>query len=143
MDGVDVREYRQQALREKIAVTLQKSELFSVSIAENISWGAPEASLREIMGASVIAQADDFISSAKDGYQTMVAERGMSLSGGQKQRISIARSVVKNAEILIFDDSTSALDLKTEALRNASLPDKIRQKGILHGRKNVHIKIEN
>lgn len=135
VDGVDVREYRQQALREKIAVTLQKSELFSVSIAENISWGAPEASLREIMGASVIAQADDFISSAKDGYQTMVAERGMSLSGGQKQRISIARSVVKNAEILIFDDSTSALDLKTEALRNASLPDKIRQKGILHGRK--------
>lgn len=135
MDGVDVREYRQQALREKIAVTLQKSELFSVSIAENISWGAPEASLREIMGASVIAQADDFISSAKDGYQTMVAERGMSLSGGQKQRISIARSVVKNAEILIFDDSTSALDLKTEALRNAFLPDKIRQKGILHGRK--------
>lgn len=115
VDGVDVREYRQKALREKVAVTLQKSELFSAAIGENIAWGAPEASPEGVKEAAVIAQADDFITSTKDGYDTMVAERGMSLSGGQKQRISIARAIVKEAEILIFDDSTSALDLKTEA----------------------------
>lgn len=115
VDGIDVREYCQKALREKVAVTLQKSELFSAPIGENIAWGAPEAAPEDIKNAAVIAQADDFIASTKEGYDTMVAERGMSLSGGQKQRLSIARAIVKEAEILIFDDSTSALDLKTEA----------------------------
>ena len=115
VDGVDVREYRQKDLRQKIASTLQKSELFSTTIEQNIAWGAPEASSEKIKSAAVTAQADDFISSTPEGYQTMVAERGMSLSGGQKQRLSIARAVVKKAEILIFDDSSSALDLKTEA----------------------------
>ena len=115
VDGTDVREYRQQELREKIAFTLQKSELFGSSIGENIAWGAPGASPKEIREAAVIAQADDFVSAAREGYDTMVAERGMSLSGGQKQRVSIARAVIKKAEILIFDDATSALDLKTEA----------------------------
>jgi len=115
VDGVDVRQYRQKALREKVAVALQKSELFGETIRENISWGAPEASKEEISKAAGIAQADAFIESKPDGYDTMVAERGSSLSGGQKQRLSVARAVVKDAEILIFDDSTSALDLKTEA----------------------------
>ena len=115
VDGVDVREYRQKDLRQKIASTLQKSELFSTTIEQNIAWGAPEASSEKIKSSAVIAQADDFISSTPEGYQTMVAERGMSLSGGQKQRLSIARAVVKEAEILIFDDSSSALDLKTES----------------------------
>ena len=115
VDGVDVREYRQKDLRQKIASTLQKSELFSTTIEQNIAWGAPEASSEKIKSAAVTAQADDFISSTPEGYQTMVAERGMSLSGGQKQRLSIARAVVKEAEILIFDDSSSALDLKTES----------------------------
>ncbi len=115
VDGIDVREYRQKTLRDKIAVTLQKSELFSTSIKENIAWGKPDAEAEDIYAAAAIAQADDFIQSAQNGYDTMVAERGMSLSGGQKQRISIARAVLKPAEILIFDDSTSALDLKTEA----------------------------
>ena len=115
VDGVDVREYRQKDLRQKIASTLQKSELFSTTIEQNIAWGAPEASSEKIKSAAVTAQADDFISSTPEGYQTMVAERGRSLSGGQKQRLSIARAVVKEAEILIFDDSSSALDLKTEA----------------------------
>ncbi|MGN0657113.1 MAG: ABC transporter ATP-binding protein [Ruminiclostridium sp.] len=115
VDDVDVREYNQKALREKIAVTLQKSELFSVPIKENIAWGKPDAAEGEIYAAAGIAQADDFIQKTPDGYNTFVAERGMSLSGGQKQRISIARAVIKPAEILIFDDSTSALDLKTEA----------------------------
>lgn len=115
VDGVDVKEYRQKALREKVAVSLQKSELFSLTIGENIGWGDPSADEKEIRTAAVSAQADEFISSSADGYNTLVAERGMSLSGGQKQRISIARAILKSAEILIFDDSTSALDLRTEA----------------------------
>ena len=115
VDGVDVREYDQTVLREKIAFVLQKSELFSRSIQENISWGDSCAELPSIQKAASIAQADDFILSTANGYDTLVAERGMSLSGGQKQRISIARAILKKAEILIFDDSTSALDLKTEA----------------------------
>ncbi len=121
VDGVDVRDYEQQALRDKIAVVLQKSELFSASIRENILWGNPEAADEAVVAAAKVAQADDFIKSTPDGYDTMVAERGMSLSGGQKQRISIARAVLKPAEILIFDDSTSALDLKTEANLYAAL----------------------
>ena len=115
VDDVDVRQYQQKPLRSKIAAALQKSELFSVSISDNIAWGAPDADADTIQSAARVAQADGFISSSPDGYQTMVAERGMSLSGGQKQRISISRAVLKGAEILIFDDSTSALDLKTEA----------------------------
>lgn len=115
VDGIDVREYKQKVLREKVVVAMQKSELFRASINENIAWGMPDASVEAVKAAAVTAQADDFISSAPDGYNTIVAERGMSLSGGQKQRLSIARAVLKSAEILIFDDSTSALDLKTEA----------------------------
>lgn len=115
VDGVDVKEYKQKTLRERIGVTLQKSELFSMPILENIAWGNPKAEEKEIHSAAAVAQADDFICSTPEGYHTLVAERGMSLSGGQKQRISIARAVLKPAEILIFDDSTSALDLTTEA----------------------------
>lgn len=115
IDGVDVRKYRQKDLREKIAIVLQKSELFSVRIKENIAWGRPEAEEADIQSAAAVAQADGFILSTAEGYDTLVAERGMSLSGGQKQRISIARAALKSAEILVFDDSTSALDLKTEA----------------------------
>lgn len=115
VDGRDVRDYRQKSLRGKIAIALQKSELFSVSIKENIAWGAPGAEEERIHEAAQIAQAEEFIASTPAAYDTPVAERGMSLSGGQKQRMSIARAVLKDAEILIFDDSTSALDLKTEA----------------------------
>lgn len=121
VDGVDVREYRQKELRKKISIVLQKSELFSTTIQENIAWGAPDAAIQAIQAAAVTAQADDFIRGTPDGYDTIVAERGMSLSGGQKQRISIARAVLKPAEILIFDDSTSTLDLKTEANFYAAL----------------------
>lgn len=115
VDGIDVKEYRQEVLREKISVALQKSELFGTTIAENIEWGLPGADDVALKSAATIAQADGFISSTAKGYDTLVAERGMSLSGGQRQRISIARAVAKPAEIFIFDDSTSALDLKTEA----------------------------
>lgn len=115
IDGIDIREYKQEALRKKISITLQKSELFSLSIRENIKWGFQEASDEDVKAAACTAQADEFISRTPNGYDTVVAERGMSLSGGQKQRLSIARSILKPAEIYIFDDSTSALDLKTEA----------------------------
>lgn len=123
VEGVDVREYKQQALRDKIAIALQKSELFSVPIQENIAWGKTGAAEDEIRQAAKTAQADGFIRSTPDGYDTTVAERGMSLSGGQKQRLSIARAIIKNAQILIFDDSTSALDLKTEADLYKALSD--------------------
>ncbi len=115
VDGVDVKEYRQEALRDKVAAAMQKSELFSATVGENIAWGLPGADSTSLKSAAVVAQADDFISAMAEGYGSAVAERGMSLSGGQKQRISIARAVVKPVEIFIFDDSTSALDLKTEA----------------------------
>ena len=121
VDGVDVRDYRQRDLRRKVAIALQRSELFSQTISENIAWGDADADTSAIQAAARVAQADDFIQSTPDGYDTMVAERGMSLSGGQKQRISIARAILKGAEILIFDDSTSALDLKTEADLYAAL----------------------
>lgn len=123
VDGVDVREYDQQALRNKIAIALQKSELFSVPIQENVAWGQPGAPMEAVVQAAKAAQADSFIRSTPEGYKTMVAERGMSLSGGQKQRLSIARAIIKNAEILIFDDFTSALDLKTEADLYEALKD--------------------
>ena len=115
VDGVNVREYRQEALRQKVTIALQKSELFSASIRDNITWGLPEANDEAVKAAATAAQADGFISSSAEGYNTAVAERGMSLSGGQKQRVSVARALLKPAEILIFDDTTSALDLKTEA----------------------------
>ena len=115
VDGVDVREYPLEELRGRIAIALQKSELFSASIGENIRWGKPGASTDELEKAAETAQAAEFINSRSEGFDTIVAEKGMSLSGGQKQRLSISRAVLKNAEILIFDDSTSALDLKTEA----------------------------
>lgn len=115
VDDVNVRDYCQNDLKNKVSIALQKSELFSISIKENISWGKENPSDDEIKSSANIAQADDFIQTTPDGYNTHVAEQGASLSGGQKQRISIARAVLKPAEILIFDDSTSALDLKTEA----------------------------
>ena len=115
IDGVDVRDYKVSALRDKIAIALQKSELFSTSIKENIAWGNPEATEEMIVNAARIAQADEFIAPLEQGYETVVAERGMSLSGGQKQRIALARAVLKKSPIMIFDDATSALDLKTEA----------------------------
>ena len=115
VNGIDVKDYHLKDLREKISFVLQKSELFSDSIANNISWGKPGAELEEIKASAKIAQADGFINDIPNNYENIVAERGMSLSGGQKQRISISRAVLKSAEIMILDDSTSALDLKTES----------------------------
>lgn len=115
VDDVDVRNYKLEVLRDKIAVSLQKSEIFTASIADNIAWGLPDATPDNIAAAADTAQAAQFINNRKDGMQTIVSQGGHSLSGGQRQRVAIARAVIKPAEILIFDDATSALDLKTEA----------------------------
>ena len=115
VDGVDVKDYDLNALRDKISIVMQKAEMYSRSIEENIRWSQDDADLWQIKKAAQIAQADEFICGKPDGYYTAVTEGGHSLSGGQKQRIAIARAVLKKHEILIFDDATSALDLKTEA----------------------------
>ena len=115
VDGVNVKDYKLTELRDRIAIVLQKAELYSRSIAENIRWGKEDASPWEIKRAAEIAQADAFVCGKTYGYHTPVTESGHSLSGGQKQRISIARAILREHEILIFDDATSALDLKTEA----------------------------
>ncbi len=115
VNGINVKDYKFNELRNKVAMVLQKSELYSGTIKDNICWGKVDATLDEVKYAASLAQADSFIEAFAEGYDTFVAEKGSSLSGGQKQRISIARALIKKPEILIFDDSTSALDLKTEA----------------------------
>ena len=121
VDGIDVRAYDPADLREKVTVCLQKSEFFSTTIRGNIALGDPEADEEAIRKAAIAAQADKFIMQQPEGYDTVVAERGMSLSGGQRQRIAIARALLKKGEILILDDVTSALDLRTEANLYAAL----------------------
>lgn len=114
IDGVNVKDYDLQVLRDKVSIALQKPEIFSTTIAENIAWGDDSADIEKIRQAADIAQATEFIDNRTDGMDTQVSQGGHSLSGGQKQRVAISRAVLKNSEILIFDDATSALDLKTE-----------------------------
>ena len=125
VDGVDVKNYTLPALRGKIAYVLQKSELFSGTVAENLRWGNENATDAELREAAEIAQADEFITDFAAGYDTMIAEKGASLSGGQKQRLSIARALLKKPDVLIFDDSMSALDLATSARLQAALREKL------------------
>mgnify|MGYP000656393620 FL=1 len=121
VDDIDVRNYKLVNLRDKIAVALQKSEIFCASIKENILWGNPGADTEMLEQAIKTAQASEFIAEKAEGMDMQVSQGGHSLSGGQKQRLAISRAVLKNAEILIFDDATSALDLKTEANLYAAL----------------------
>ena len=115
VDGVDVRDYNLKALRQKIGFIPQKALLFTGTIAENLRYGKEDASVEELEQAADISQAKDFIDSREDRFETHLAEGGSNLSGGQKQRLSIARAVVKDPDIFIFDDSFSALDYKTDA----------------------------
>ena len=115
IDDVNVKDNDLQVLRDKLSIALQKPEIFSTTIAENIAWGDSSADSEKIRQAADIAQATEFIDNRTDGMDTQVSQGGHSLSGGQKQRVAISRAVLKNSEILIFDDATSALDLKTEA----------------------------
>lgn len=125
VDGVNVKDYDVDTLRSKIGVVLQKSELFSGTVAENIRWGCETATYEEVKTAAKIAQAEEFIDGFNYGYDTMISEKGASLSGGQKQRMAIARAIIKKPEILIFDDSTSALDLSTEAKLHKALRENL------------------
>lgn len=114
VDGVDVREYAIKDLRKRVAVVLQETILFSGTIKDNIKWGKPDATEEEIIAAAKAAQAHDFIMELPEKYDTELGQRGVNVSGGQKQRISIARALIQNPEIIIFDDSTSAVDSLTE-----------------------------
>ncbi len=131
INGVNVKEYTLESLRKKIGYVLQKSELFSGTVEENIKWGDDNASLDMVRECARIAQADDFIMGFNDDYRTIIGEKGASLSGGQKQRISIARSIMKKPEVLIFDDSTSALDLGTESRLHAALRENLSETTVI------------
>lgn len=114
IDGHDVRDVQLKSLREQIGIALQESFLFSATLKENIKYGRPEATDEEVVKAAQAAQIHDFIMSLPDGYETYVGERGITLSGGQKQRLTIARTLLKDPKILIFDDTTSFVDTETE-----------------------------
>ena len=123
VDGVDVRSYNLKALRQKIGFIPQNALLFTGTIAENLRYGKENASREELAQAADVAQARDFIESKEERFETHLAEGGSNLSGGQKQRLSIARAVVKEPDIYIFDDSFSALDYKTDAILRSRLKE--------------------
>ena len=117
---VDVRDYDMEVLRKSVAVVLQKNTLFQGTIKENMRWGNENATDEEIVTACKLAQADEFISQFPNGYDTMIDQGGANVSGGQKQRLCIARALLTNPKVLILDDSTSAVDMKTDALLRAA-----------------------
>ncbi|MGM1023593.1 MAG: ABC transporter ATP-binding protein [Bacillota bacterium] len=121
VDGIDVRQYKLEPLRQKIGIVPQKALLFTGTIADNIRWGHEHATDEEVARAAAIAQADEFISNLPEKYDAPIARGGLNLSGGQKQRLTIARAIVGNPEILILDDSSSALDFATDAALRKSL----------------------
>ncbi|MCD8173704.1 MAG: ABC transporter ATP-binding protein/permease, partial [Alistipes sp.] len=114
IDGTDVRDFELDYLHRRVGVVLQKNELFTGTVIDNLRWGDPGASFEEVVQAAKAAQAHDFISSFTDGYMTMLGRGGVNVSGGQKQRLCIARALLRNPQILILDDSTSAVDTETE-----------------------------
>lgn len=123
--GVDVRDYDIESLREEVAMVLQKNVLFSGTIKENLRWGNEQATDEELVHACRLSQADDFIRSFPDGYDTYIEQGGANVSGGQKQRLCIARALLKKPKILILDDSTSAVDTKTDALIRKAFKEEI------------------
>ncbi len=125
VDGRDLKDIKLSALRQSISLVLQESILFTGTIRENIRWGDSQASEEAIVEAAKAAQAHDFIVSFPDGYETLLGQRGVNLSGGQKQRLSIARALLKKPRILVLDDSTSAVDMVTEARIQAALKERL------------------
>ncbi len=121
IDGIDIRNYNLQALRKNISISMQDVFLFSNTIEENISYGVYEVDNSRVSWAAEMADASSFIQKLSDSYETVVGERGVGLSGGQKQRITLARSIIKDPSILILDDTTSALDVETEAMIQRNL----------------------
>jgi ATP-binding cassette subfamily B protein len=132
LDGVNVKDYSLPCLRDHIGMAMQEVFLFSDTIAANIAYSRPDSSLEEIRCAACAANADGFIQETPEGYDTIIGERGMGLSGGQKQRISLARALLKHPEILILDDTTSAVDMETESLIQEEL-------SALHGQATIFI----
>ena len=128
IDGVDIRKYDLQALRRNISISMQDVFLFSNTIEENISYGVSEVDSNRVTWAAEMADASNFIQKLSDSYDTVVGERGVGLSGGQKQRITLARSIIKDPSILILDDTTSALDVETEAMIQKNLNSVYRDK---------------
>nr|WP_154894670.1 ABC transporter ATP-binding protein [Paenibacillus xylanexedens] len=131
VNGTDVREISQEDLRAKIGFVPQKAVLFTGTIAENIRHGKEDATMEEIVHAARTAQAENFISEMKDGYDSLIAQGGNNVSGGQKQRLSIARALVRRPEVYIFDDSFSALDFKTDAKLRAALKSETTEAAVL------------
>jgi subfamily B ATP-binding cassette protein MsbA len=121
INGHDVRDYTVKSLREQVGIVSQQTFLFNMSVAENISYGQPDASLEEIIEAAKRANAHEFIEKMDLGYDTVIGERGSRISGGQAQRLSIARALLKNPPVLILDEATSALDTESERLVQAAL----------------------
>ena len=123
--GIDVRDYDVESLRNEVAVVLQKNVLFTGTIKENLRWGDPNASDEDIVRVCKLAAADEFVSSFPDGYDTVITQGGTNVSGGQKQRLCIARALLKKPKVLILDDSTSAVDTKTDALIRRAFAEEI------------------
>jgi ATP-binding cassette subfamily B protein len=128
VDGFDVRDVQLQSLRRQIGIVMQETTLFSGSIRENIAFGRPHASERDIEDAARAARAIEFIERLPLGYDTVVGERGVSLSGGQKQRVAIARALVMDPRLLILDEFTSSVDVATERLIRAALQELMRDR---------------
>ena len=125
VDGVNVRDYSLYALREGVGMVLQKNVLFSGTVEENLRWGNENATREEVTAAARSAQADKFVSSFADGYESRIEQGGANVSGGQKQRLCIARALLKKPKILILDDSTSAVDTATEAQIRAAFKNEL------------------
>jgi ATP-binding cassette subfamily B protein len=123
--GIDVRSYDVKTLRDSVAMVLQKNVLFSGTIKENLRWGNENATDEEIREACIASCADEFVSTFPDGYDTYIEQGGTNVSGGQKQRLCIARALLKKPKILILDDSTSAVDTKTDAMLRDALKNRI------------------
>ncbi|HZC84357.1 MAG TPA: ABC transporter ATP-binding protein [Rubrobacter sp.] len=128
LDGNDVRDVTLSSLRSQIGIVLQETRLFSGTVRDNVAFGKPEASDEEVVAAAEAAQADEFIRGLRDGYETVIGERGIGLSGGQRQRIAIARALLIDPRLLILDDSTSAVDAETEAAIQETLDRLMREK---------------